>query len=120
ISTMKWKQGIREMACKEDANDSGEKRFYKLEANVASLSKDVGNVSLSIGKLESITGLLVEKLGVTNETPEAHEEDAREYEEEQPRAIPTPPPFKAEIKIEIQPYDGDVNAENLDHWLQLE
>ncbi|KAH9315363.1 hypothetical protein KI387_023990 [Taxus chinensis] len=37
-----------------------------------------------------------------------------------PRANLTPP-FKPEAKIKIQPYDGDVNAEKLDHWLaQLE
>ncbi|KAH9304740.1 hypothetical protein KI387_009144 [Taxus chinensis] len=62
ISTKKWKQGIRDMACREDAGEIEEERFYKLEADVASLSKDVGNISLATRKLESI-GLLTEKLG---------------------------------------------------------
>ncbi|KAH9311681.1 hypothetical protein KI387_026716, partial [Taxus chinensis] len=99
------------------ANNTREEHFYKLEVNVASLPKDVGSISLSVRKLESITGLLMEKLDVVNEELGSHEEDTHEYEEEKPHIISTHPPFKEEVKIEIQPYDGEVNAENINHWL---
>ncbi|KAH9297690.1 hypothetical protein KI387_029372 [Taxus chinensis] len=114
ISTKKWKQGVRSMTCSGDACETEEERFYKLEADVASLSKDVGSISLSMGKLKSIMGLLMEKLGVPKEALGDHKEDTHVYEEEQPRANLTPP-FKGVAKIEIQPYDGDVNVEKLDH-----
>lgn len=107
------------MARRGDAEDSNEECFYKLEATVESLSKDVGSISLSIGKLESIMGLLIEEHGVPHETPEQCEEEV--HKEKPSHSILIPPPFKVEAKIKIESYDGYVNGEKLDHCLaQLE
>ncbi|KAH9308330.1 hypothetical protein KI387_036241, partial [Taxus chinensis] len=86
---------------------------------------DVTNISPFMSNLDwlkSIMELLMERINMSMEKLRMDKEDDLEYAEKDPsRANHYAPPFKAKENIKIQPYDGDINAEKLYHWLpQLE
>ncbi|KAH9291609.1 hypothetical protein KI387_043203, partial [Taxus chinensis] len=114
ISTRKWKREVRSMAHEDERrSEDGEERFLRLE-------EDVAHISHSMDELGKIMKVVMENLGVSMDTSEASEElESSHHEKEQPHSNQAPPPFKAEEKIDIQPYEGEVNADKLDHWLSI-
>jgi hypothetical protein len=107
--------------------DAVEERFVRLEEKVVDISCNMALLMVAlvnkfgpfgeVGGSNSEVGL-DEKLG-DSEDPE--KELKKEPEKEKPSSsaiTPSQPLFKMEVKVDIKPYQGEIDVVKLNHWLQ--